>query len=196
MIALLCLRAALGQSYLAWPQIQASERGLLFTVVRRRGRQLVTTDAALAKIKVEGPNGLEKPTIGLIVTGLGILPGTASLTVDRSPNAGWRTITVQLSGLPRTTYPEGATTWLRYYLPAANTAEEVARLRSQWVGQSVWLLGSAAASRLEALLWDPRQPVKILDVMRVPGPVLDQCDNPVWNLANGWRGGSFFCATP
>jgi hypothetical protein len=177
----------------AYTRLEFSPHGILFQIEVREGERTEPEEPSFAKVVVKGPDGDEPVHLTKMPPMGGGEDGPARIDVDRSPRAGWRTMSVDITKVPSAKCLGGAKETYRYYLPAQDSAASDDVLRKKWIGKPVWLLGSSVWQRDKNLMWDPREAVTIVDIKRIPGPILSSCGYPVWNAFDGWNGGSFLC---
>lgn len=170
--------------------LTAEPEGIILTINANAGTERLQVPASRARVSVQGPDGPESAHLATKPP----LPKWASLparvVIERSPKAGWRTVIADISSAVRANFPAGAKTTIRFYLPAVHSEQYDAQLRKKGIGKKVWVLGAAAYAK-DTLMWNPREPVTILDINRVAGPVQEGAANPVWSGEEGWHGGSF-----
>lgn len=172
--------------------LRAEPEGILLDVsIWDEGRR-AGGNAFRAKVELRGPDGIEPNRLRRLSQPRKGPEGTVAIEFDRSPNAGWRTITADISSIPGLSIPGSRKDSIRFYLPAANPSLEDAAMRSNWVGKPVWLFGAAVADGERTLGWNPQDPVTIIDCKRHSGPVLFGFGNPVWS-PDGWTSDCFLC---
>ena len=173
-------------------RLHAELEGIRLEAVVQVGHgEMRWADASKAEVVVRGPDGNE--TVRLThADWKSQYPNSLWVNVERSPSAGWRTMTIESSGLHLPTIPPGYKESLRYYLSAKSSRSVDELRKKRWIGAQAWPFGSALWEADKTICWNPIEPVTILDIKRVNCAVLDGCGCPVWNVFDGWHNGSFF----